>query len=173
MSPEQEQFFNQKYLDRFWIMKRYARIFLHEDQAEEVVQAAFHEAVEKIDIFVSHENPDGWLMVTLKNKINNCRRKNQSDLLRLVSLDSETAQQIAIAENTEEAVEQEESLVSIQKAIQSVLSKEEQYLLKRLIFEHASHKEVASELGITVWSSQKRLERIRNKLRKNFPEYHD
>ena len=36
MNHEQEQFFNQKYLDSFWRMKRYASLFLNDDQAEEV-----------------------------------------------------------------------------------------------------------------------------------------
>ena len=173
MSPDQEQFFNQKYLDNFWMLKRYACIYLNANQAEEVVQSTFHEAVEKIDVFFNHENPDAWLMVILKNKINNCRRRNQNDLLRLVALDSETTLQITIAESMEEAVEQQEALASTKKIIKNTLSKEEQYILKRLIFENASHKEVASELGITVWSSQKRLERIRKKLSRNFPGYRD
>ena len=169
MNHEQEQFFNQKYLDSFWRMKRYASLFLNDDQAEEVVQSAFHEAVEKIDTFFYHENPDGWLMVILKNKVANLQRKNQSDLLRLVALDSETALQIADSRNTEDSIQQQEAIETTKKAIRKSLSKEEQYILKRHIFENASHKEIASELGITVWTSQKRLERIRDKLRKNFP----
>lgn len=112
-------------------------------------------------------------MVILKNKICNCRRRNQNDLLRLVSLDAETALQITVAENMEEAMEQEETMVATKKIIKNTLSKEEQYILKRIVFENASHKEVASELGITVWSSQKRLERIRNKLIQKFPGYRD
>ena len=171
MNPEQEQFFHQKYLDRFWKMKRYACISLNEDQAEEVVQATFHEAVEKIDVFFRRENPDAWLMVILKNKISNCRRRNQNDLLRLVSIDSEAVLQVAAAENMDDVLEQREAFASAAKTIRQTLSQEEQYILKRLIFENASHKQVASELGITVWSSQKRLERIRNKLGKNFPGY--
>lgn len=171
MNHEQEQFFYEKYLNRFWRMKRYASLFLNDDQAEEVVQSAFFEAVEKIDTFFNHENPDAWLMVILKNKISNFQRKNQSDLLRLVTLDSETASQIVDTRNTEDPMEQQESLEDAKRTIRNTLSKEEQYILRRLIFENASHKEVASELCITIWTSQKRLERIRNKLEKDFPGY--
>lgn len=171
MNHEQEQFFYEKYLNRFWRMKRYASLFLNNDQAEEVVQSAFFEAVKKIDTFFNHENPDAWLMVILKNKISNFQRKNQSDLLRLVTLDSETASQIVDTRNTEDPMEQQESLEDAKRTIRNTLSKEEQYILRRLIFENASHKEVASELCITIWTSQKRLERIRNKLEKDFPGY--
>lgn len=108
---------------------------------------------------------------TLKNKISNFQRKNQSDLLRLVTLDSETASQIVDTRNTEDPMEQQESLEDAKRTIRNTLSKEEQYILRRLIFENTSHKEVASELGITIWTSQKRLERIRNKLEKDFPGY--
>ena len=51
------------------------------------------------------------------------------------------------------------------------LAPEEYQLLKRLILDKASHLEVARELGITVYASQKRLERIRDKLRREFPEW--
>ena len=86
-----------------------------------------------------------------------------------MALDSETALQIADTRSTEDSIEQQEAIETTKKVIRKSLSKEEQYILKRHIFENASHKEIASELGITVWTSQKRLERIRDKLRKNFP----
>ena len=54
--------------------------------------------------------------------------------------------------------------------IERALTREEYQLLKRLILDKASHLEVAKELGITVYASQKRLERIRGKLYKAFPE---
>jgi len=38
------------------------------------------------------------------------------------------------------------------------------------VFDRASHLEVAQEFGISVYASQKRLERIREKLYTVFPE---
>ena len=53
--------------------------------------------------------------------------------------------------------------------VTATLTQEEFYLLRRIVFESASHLEVAEELGISVWASQKRLERIRKKLEQAFP----
>ena len=53
---------------------------------------------------------------------------------------------------------QEESVI---EKVERVLTPEEYQLLKRLVFDRASHLEVAQEFGISVYASQKRLERIR------------
>ena len=53
--------------------------------------------------------------------------------------------------------------------IEKVLSPEEYRLLKRLVFDGASHLQVAREFHITVYASEKRLERIRDKLSAVFP----
>lgn len=169
MLPEYEEWFDRLYRENFWILKRYARIHLNSTQAEELVQDVFHDALKKLDIIYAHSNPGGWLMETLKNKIRNMQRTNQRDLLRLVSLDSEDVQQISEAETSESVIEQAENSRSIKEMLDATLSNEEKYILRRLIFEKASHKELAKELGITVWSSQKKLERIRNKLDQLFP----
>ena len=63
---------------------------------------------------------------------------------------------------------QEESVI---EKVERVLTPEEYQLLKRLVFDRASHLEVAQEFGISVYASQKRLERIRDKLRREFPEW--
>ena len=50
-----------------------------------------------------------------------------------------------------------------------LLEVEEYRLLKRLVFDGASHLQVAREFHITVYASEKRLERIRDKLSAVFP----
>ena len=54
--------------------------------------------------------------------------------------------------------------------IQQFLTPEEYRLLTRLTIDRASHLEVANEFNISVYATQKRLERIRKKLYKRFPE---
>lgn len=173
MLPSQENFFNQLYQENFWKLRRYALTYLNENQAEEIVQDTFFEATQKIDILMTHENPGGWLMSTLKNKIRNCQRKNQKDLMMLVSLDSEIALQIAAPESAEDIIEQDETLSIASQKIKDNLSPDDLHLLKRIIFDNASHKEVSDELGISIWASQKRLERIRVKLGKLFPGHRE
>ena len=50
--------------------------------------------------------------------------------------------------------------------IRQALTPDELFLFERLVFDKASHLEVSKELGITVWTSQKRFERIKKKLQK-------
>lgn len=173
MLPHQETFFNQLYHDNFWKLRRYALTFLNEHQAEEIVQDAFFEAAQKLDFLMVHENAGGWLMMTLKNKIRNCQRKNQKELMLLVSLESGNVLHIAAPRNAEDIVEQSEAVSDASQKIKAALSPDDLLLLKRIVFDRASHKEVSDELGISVWSSQKRLERIRVKLSKLFPGYRE
>lgn len=169
MLPGYEPFFTQLYQDNFWKLRRYAQVHLNPEQAEEVVQDTFHAALERIDLVTTHQNPSGWLMETLKNKIRNCQRANHKDLLRLVVLDTVMTAGIIGDESAEAALMQQEASQETKNTIKNALTEDERYIVKRLIFEKASHKEVAEELHISVWSSQKRLERIREKLDKMFP----
>lgn len=173
MLPYQENFFNQLYQETFWKLRRYALTYLSESQAEEIVQDTFFEATQKIDILMTHENAGGWLMNTLKNKIKNLQRKNQKELMLLVSLESQDILQIADPKSADDIVEQKETFSHTSQKIKDSLSPDEIHLLKRIVFDNASHKEVSEELEISVWTSQKRLERIRVKLGKLFPGYRE
>ena len=172
MIPEQELFFEQLYRNFFPELKIYAIKSLRNDvQAEEVVQDTFHEALQKIDVLISHENPEAWLVLTLRNKIWNYRRSIGKSRERILSLDTGVIEELGWEDATIEAVLDKLTVRDTEKQVRQALTDEEQYILRRLIFEEATHREVAQELGISVWTSQKRLERIRDKLEKKFPGY--
>lgn len=57
--------------------------------------------------------------------------------------------------------------------ISQALTEDEFYILQKLVLEKAAHKQVAQELGITIWNSQQRLTRIRKKLYEVFPDRKD
>ena len=105
-------------------------------------------------------------MRTLQNKIADNNRAHLCYISRFLSLDSEGIEQTAVYEPDEI----EESISEIMRKVMQVLNENEFYLLRRLVLEQGSHAEVAHELGISVWTSQKRLERIRKKLYVAFPE---
>lgn len=172
MVPEQELFFEQLYRNLFPELKIYAIKSLGNDaQAEEVVQDTFHEALQKIDILICHENPEAWLVLTLRNKIRNYRRSIGKERDRILSLDAGVIEELGWADATIEAVLNKLTVHDTERQVRQALTDEEQYILRRLVFEEATHREIAQELGISVWTSQKRLERIRNKLEKIFPGY--
>ena len=99
-------------------------------------------------------------METLKNKIRVGSRRRALEALYFISLEQDLAQ-----ESKKLAVE-DRPFGSINELhdIRALLPPEDYRLLCRITLEGATHLEVAKELGISVWSSQKRLQRIRKKL---------
>ena len=138
----------------------YERLYIYAENllfnaayAEEAVQETFFEAVRKQDALMRHAKPEAWLMETLKNKI--------LEALYFISLEQDLAQ-----ESKKLAAEDRPfgSISELLDAIRALLPPEDYRLLCRITLEGATHLEVAKELGISVWSSQKRLQRIRKKL---------
>ena len=136
----------------------YERLYIY---AEEAVQETFFEAVRKQDALMRHAKPEAWLMETLKNKIRVGSRRRALEALYFISLEQDLAQ-----ESKKLAVEDRPfgSINELLDAIRALLPPEDYRLLCRITLEGATHLEVAKELGISVWSSQKRLQRIRKKL---------
>lgn len=166
MLPEQDAFIENLYRDFFTHLWSYAKAALEDPElAQEVVQDTFHEAVQHIDTLMAHANPKGWLMVTLKKKIMHSRRSISRYTLHFISLDSDFKFiDHVLASEDPAPINVRDTL----KELRRVLSEEEWNLLRRVTLEKQPYKNVAEELGITVWACQKRIERIRRKLKKNF-----
>ena len=146
----------------------YERLYIYAENllfnaayAEEAVQETFFEAVRKQDALMRHAKPEAWLMETLKNKTRVGSRRRALEALYFISLEQDLAQ-----ESKKLAVEDRPfgSINELLDAIRALLPPEDYRLLCRITLEGATHLEVAKELGISVWSSQKRLQRIRKKL---------
>lgn len=156
-----EKLIQQYYLEMYPKMLRYAQCILSETSlAEEAVQEAFRIACEKPEDFCSSPNPNGWLMLTLKNVIRVSQR-NRSRLNRLIvaSLDQEDF--ILQAAADDEHLDLEYS---------DLLSPEEYRLLKLIALERFSMLEAAQEFGISVEACKKRVQRARRKLQKKLEE---
>ena len=108
-------------------------------------------------------------MNVVKNKLKEYERSRYRHLRYLLSLDADFLDENNLPEElvSGQTEPQGESVLEI---IEWVLTPEELRLLKRLVFDRASHQQVAQEFGISVYASQKRLERIRDKLYAVFPE---
>lgn len=170
MMPDEKELVERLYYLYFKKLFIYANAALRDSElAKDVVQDTFHEAVRRIDVFATHENPGGWLMNVVKNKIKEYERNRRRDLFRVLSLEADFPDESNLPEELVSAQPetQDESVLQI---IERVLIPEELRLLKRLVFDRASHQQVAQEFGISVYASQKRLERIRDKLYTVFPE---
>lgn len=146
----------------------YERLYIYAENllfnaayAEEAVQETFFEAVRKQDALMRHAKPEAWLMETLKNKIRVGSRRPGAGgpVLHLARAGSCAGEQKTRRGGPAVRLDQRTARRHPRHA------KPEDYrLLCRITLEGATHLEVAKELGISVWSSQKRLQRIRKKL---------
>lgn len=89
-------------------------------------------------------------------------------MIRFVSLDAWDTYDNGIPSVEDRLPQQTESLLQV---IRENLTEEEWVLLRRITLEKASYKTVAEELGLTVWTCQKRIQRIREKLRQCMKDY--
>lgn len=168
MHPDQDKFIEQLYYDYFAKLMIYASASLKDQsRSQDVVQDTFHEAVRRIDALMAHPNPGGWLMVTLKNKIREDERAHRRYMRHFLSLNTDLLTEPGTQDPHPQLDQKEAPLL---EQIEQALTPEEYLLLKRLTIDRASHLEVAKEFNISVYASQKRLERIRKKLYDRFPE---
>lgn len=132
--------------------------------AEDLVQDTFHEAIRKDLLGSGHPNPGAWLMNTLKNKVGTYLRSRKRHQERFVPLDEEVERTYGLETVEKPLLTAEEMIECARKE----LTLEEFYVFKRIILDGVTHRDVAGELLISEWASQKRLERVRRKLKKFF-----
>lgn len=155
------------YREEYPLLVAYAtRRLDNEDTAQELVQETFKTLLENAEELVFHVNVRGWLRQTLKNKLLAHWKTGRTNLRRFVTY--EDAGEQPGAPSPEELLGQltEEAVLEVAR---KRLSEENYRHLIRLTVDGASHATVAKELGITVSASQKRLERTRTILRREFP----
>lgn len=177
MLPEEQEFFEALYREIFPRLYGYAanqlslRGFPKEvipGLAEELIQDACHTAASRIKEMMSSPNPPGWLMTVLKNKLRVFLRQVHSDDQRLLSLDAlswEPPDPVSGSETAQADMEYADSMDKVRGS----LPPDDYQLFEMVALNHASHKAAAEKFGITVWTSQKRLNRIRGRLQKIFP----
>lgn len=164
---EQENFFNQLYDSQFQKMWKYAVVILaNQDLAEEVVQDAFLEAYLHIDFLATCEKPEWWLQRTVKHKALHMLREQAKNIRRLVSLDAEIAIHLPATDEFERVEDNEQgNLTQVKQKIASALTEEDLHLLKRVALEGASYKQVSREMSLSIPVCQKRIQRVRKKLK--------
>lgn len=155
------------YFSEYSKLLQYAKIMLKDTEAaEDAVQEVFCVALLRSDILVSHPNPKGWLMQTLKYTICNFNRSRSQYLLRFVAIDPQILKSKSI-DSSKPPIDEDTILLIAKQA----LSPEEYLLLRRIVFEKIDYATVSDELKITVPACYKRLERVRKKLHKLFKQY--
>ena len=161
MDPRGHDLIESQFQEFYPALHRYASIVLKDEGwAEDVVQDALRNA----DVLSTHPNPQGWLMQAVKNKARKCKYQHEQQESVFRPLDSVPEHVLAVEDERPE-----ERTEGVMERIKRRLTEKEFHLLKRIVFDRASHTEVSEELHISVWASQKRLSRVRDKLRELFP----
>lgn len=144
----------QLYKDMYPVLHVYAlRILGDSALAEEAIQDAFCIACAKREQFLSSANPRSWIMCTLKHVMQNMLR-TQAKLKRLLlSLDA-----------GESLPAEAPDLMSVDVLFSDVSDSEDFRLLKRIALDRCTMLEISEELGISVETCKKRVQRARKRL---------
>jgi RNA polymerase sigma-70 factor (ECF subfamily) len=155
MDAEQRKKIEELYLEMYSKMIAYAQVNLEEgESAEEAVQETFRIACQLPDRLLSSPNPQGWLILTLRNTIRNTK-KNRATAKRITD-------QYLLYQCKETAISQDE--IDLNVLYENLANEEDFRLLKEYAVEGRSILEMAKDRDITLEACQKRLQRARVKL---------
>lgn len=171
MKPQQEAFFSELYQEHFNRIKRYIQVKIKDNEnAQDIAQDTFLEALKQIDTLMAHENPGAWLTQVARNKVREYTRFCIRCLRPLLSLDTEMPESLSAIE--EDGYRQIDSNYSdLAKIMKRDLTDEERYLLKKIVVDRAGYLHTAKELNVSLSTAEKRMAKIREKLTVHFPEF--
>lgn len=172
MNKEQRAFFDELYSVWFPKLCWYTLSAVKNHYvAEELVQDTFLVAMQKVDQLMAAEAPERWLKQTVKYKMLHYFRAQKQEQKWLVSLAEEGTAEPRAPDLLEQAEEsEEETLARTKDLIRRSLKDEEWRLLQKVALEGKSYQQAAEELEISLWACQKRMQRIREKIRKILPK---
>lgn len=153
-------FIDRLYRKKYDLLFKYAKYAFNDSSiAEEAVQETFIVACICHEKLQASLNPEGWIVNTHKFVCKNIQKSRKRNIQRMLSLANENA--LKPNEYTEPSFENKFDL-------EDYVSPEDVFILRKFILEGYSHKDLAKELNITVAACKKRLQRAKEKFRKNF-----
>ena len=167
MTSEQAAFYDQLVRKKYRFLYHCAMQVLQDHfLAEDVVMDTFHTAFLKIDLLCTLENPTGWLVRVLQNKLGNCLKVRKRDAELLLALNGAAAAEAEADAGSTPGCGMHLLLLSLERQLAP-----EDYQLFRLYFiDGMRHAQLAERLDITLWACRKRLQRVRDQVKRIFPE---
>lgn len=157
MNAEQAKQIEILYLEMYEKLMVYARSALkNEALAEEAVQDTFWIACQNPEKLCRSPNPQGWLVLALKNTIRNMK-SSQATAQRIT-------EQYLVPQYMETA--SSEDALGVKILYGNVADTEEFKLLSEMAIEGRSHQEMASKRGISINTCKKRVQRAKETLRR-------
>lgn len=161
MNAVQSKQIESLYLEMFDKLFIYARSSLDNDAlAEEAVQETFRIACQRPEKLCGSENPQGWLVLALKNTIRNMR-STRATAKRII-------EKYLMVQLKEDALSEDK--LSLEILYGSVADTEEFKLLSELAIEGRSHKEMAASRGISINACKKRVQRAKETLQEKIDD---
>lgn len=157
MTKEQQTQIDKLYLSKYDFLVSYAWASLKNIAlAEEAVQETFAIACEKPNHICKSPNPEGWLVNTLKNVIQNMERRRM------------TAEKIVTdcLGDRLELLPAPPNLLNLKLLYGNVADTEEFKLMVAIGVKGMSMLEIAQEMGISLSAAKKRVERARKILQR-------
>lgn len=151
------------YVKQYDMLFIYAmRILKNGSLAEEAVQETFRIACQKADVLNKSENKEGWLLNTLKNVISNMERMQFRASRRMEEYATLLA---SLPERNDD--------IDLDVLYKDIASSEEYILIKELVFDQKSIRELAESRGISEAACKKRVQRAKQVLRKRLRSVDD
>ncbi len=160
MTEKEHRFIEKLYIENFDKLYHYANTVLQDSEAsKDLVNDTFTDAVRKASQLTVHEKPVGWLIEALKRNIKSYKRNHAKKPQIIPLSDEEPLSETEMTEDNSEFLD-----------YAPALSEEECRMLALYYEKGYSHKDLAEEFGISISASQKRLERIKQRVRQMLDE---
>jgi RNA polymerase sigma-70 factor (ECF subfamily) len=145
------------YIQMFDRLLVYARSTLSDEAlAEEAVQETFRVACQKPEELCDSANPQGWLVLTLRNAVRHTKD-------RLTTIQKNT--DCSLSSDSQENVTYEDR-IQLEVLYEDIADTEAFKLLSEMAIEGKSYQEMAQARGISVSTCRKRVQRAKETLQK-------
>ena len=151
---------------RYKQLKSFIRKRVHDEQdAEDIAQNTYLEALKKAESYKGLSRPDVWLFGIALNLVRN-HRKKEKNRARMweENFGHDQSDYIEVARSPCDLVGNKEVLQHVSRAIEK-LPGEMSQVFKAVVLESKSYQEVARSLGLPTGTVRSRLARARDKIK--------
>lgn len=158
LSRKKKTFYDNLYTEMFLQLLHMVNHYVYDPgEAEDILQETFLEAYRHLDTLYEHENPQGWMFVTARNKV---RKYWDASRKRMAA---ELLEDFQGNEYAKQGDPNEDVFMTLSE-IELLLTPEEFELFYKRFVEERPYDEIAEKLGISAGACRVRASRIKKKL---------
>lgn len=164
LSDSERELLEQLYRETYKSMFNTAiRTLRNRSLAKDAMQEAMRIACERIDDLKASRNPHGWIINALRNVLGNFRKGLH------------VTNRFFVADNSvlEGHIDTKADQINPDLLYEGLVSEEDYYILRRIGIDGCTVKELADELSISSATARKRIQRARERFRKQYAQQID